>query len=71
VRVKPGERARTTVDLAREELLLVEGSGSTVLKYMVPCEGHPWGSWYIESDCPLEVTKLINGRRKLLRFVER
>lgn len=70
MRVQPGERARTTIDRANEQLLLVVGSGTTVVKFLAPCEEHPKGSWYVESDCPLEVTKIIGGHRKLLRFTE-
>jgi len=73
VKVPTGERAKTTIDRCKEQLLMVKGTGETLVKFMVPDAGHPKGSWYVESDCPLEVVKVkldASGlrHRAVLRF---
>lgn len=72
LKLNPGERAKTTIDVERGYLVSVVGSGSTVVKYMDPCGKHPAGSWYVESDLPLTVVvEQYDGKRKTLRFTSK
>ena len=68
MKIPSGERAKTTVDRQYEQLVAVVGHGETVVKFLAPTTDHPQGSWYVESDCPLDVVKVSGGRRKVLRF---
>ncbi len=77
MKLNAGERARTTIDRAKESLLLVVGHGETVVKFLSPDAQHPMGSWYVEADLPLEVVKVESamtfGRAKriVLKFTEK
>ena len=71
MKVPSNEKARTTIDRAKERLVLIHGTGETIVRFMTATPDHPAGSWYIESGMPLLVDKVVGGKRKRLRFTEK
>lgn len=68
MKVPSTDKARTTIDRSKERLVLVHGTGETIVRFMSCTNEHPAGSWYIESGMPLLVDKIVGGKRKRLRF---